>query len=213
MDALKDPAEGYYDPRDPFTTVPRASVLRTGYADHVATTATTGALSGRRIGVIRESMVYPEGSKTEEPIVTAADKEIKSFLGDHLGATLVESSDPRWRPDPEMEQMKLDFRGALARLVPLFMPELLFRLGADGKPVFKEFAAAITPTEFLPRQDFWLRHPPANRLSGGDGRGPHQAALQSGHRNNSATAIGEHIPASSFAISDEARARLEGEGL
>ena len=154
LDALKDPAEGYYDPRDPFTTVPRASVLRTGYADHVATTATTGALSGRRIGVIRESMIYPEGSKTEEPIVTAADKEIKSVLGDHLGATLVESSDPRWRPDSEMEQMKLDFRGALARLVPLFMPELLFRLGADGKPVFKEFAAAITPTEFLPGKIF-----------------------------------------------------------
>jgi amidase len=154
LDALKDLAEGYYDPRDPFTTVPRASVLRTAYADHVATMVTAGALSHRRIGVIRESMVYPEGSKTEEPIVAAAAKEIKSVLGDHLGATLVESSHPCWRPDPEMEQMKLDFRGALARLVPLFMPELLFRLGADGKPVFKEFAAAITPTEFLPGKIF-----------------------------------------------------------
>ncbi len=27
LDALKDPDNGYYDPRDPFTTVPRASVL------------------------------------------------------------------------------------------------------------------------------------------------------------------------------------------
>ena len=27
LDALKDPAEGYYDPRDPYTTVPRSSVL------------------------------------------------------------------------------------------------------------------------------------------------------------------------------------------
>ena len=27
LDALKDPVEGYYDPRDPFTTVPRSSVL------------------------------------------------------------------------------------------------------------------------------------------------------------------------------------------
>jgi amidase len=34
------------------------------------------------------------------------------------------------------------------------MPELLFRLGADEKPVFKEFAAAITPTEFLPGKIF-----------------------------------------------------------
>ena len=29
LDALKDPVEGYYDPRDPYTTVPRSSVLST----------------------------------------------------------------------------------------------------------------------------------------------------------------------------------------
>ena len=34
LDALKDPVEGYYDPRDPFTAVPRSSVLGTPYADH-----------------------------------------------------------------------------------------------------------------------------------------------------------------------------------
>ena len=99
-------------------------------------------------------MVHPKGSKTEEPIVTAAAREIKAILGDHLGATLVESSDPLWTPDPDIEPMKLDFRRALARLVPLFMPDLLFRLGADGKPLFKEFAAAIVPTEFLPGKIF-----------------------------------------------------------
>ena len=32
LDALKDPVNGYYDPRDPFTTVPRSSVLPTPYA-------------------------------------------------------------------------------------------------------------------------------------------------------------------------------------
>jgi amidase len=154
LDALKDPDEGYYDTRDPFTTVPRASILSTRYADHVSTAVAAGTLSSRRIGVIRESMVYPRGSKTEEPIVTAAAKEIRSILADHLGATLVESSDPLWQPDPDLEQMKIDFRAALARLVPLFMPELLFRLGADGKPLFKEFADAIVPTQFLPGQVF-----------------------------------------------------------
>ena len=54
--------------------------------------ATPGALKGMRIGVIRESMVYPRARKTEEPIVTAAAKEIKTVLGAQLGATLVESS-------------------------------------------------------------------------------------------------------------------------
>ena len=149
LDALKDSIEGYYDPRDPFTTVPRASVLSTSYASHAKMIREPGALQGMRLGIIRESMVYPRGSKTEEPIVTAAAQEIKTILGGRLGATLVESTDPLWEPDPDLETMRTDFRRALARLVPVFMPELLFRLGPDGQPVFKAFAAAIVPTEFM----------------------------------------------------------------
>src|SRR5450830_282678 len=99
LDALKDPRAGYYDPRDAWTAVPRSSVIDTPYASHAAMPGTKGALAGMRIGIIRESMVYPEDSKTEEPIVTVAAKEIKSMLSGHLGATLVESSDPRWTPD------------------------------------------------------------------------------------------------------------------
>jgi amidase len=151
LDALKDPEEGYYDPRDVYTTVPRSSVLGTPYADHVKGPA---SLKGKRIGVIRESMRIPKGSKTEEPIVTAAAKEIKSVLAGALGATLVESSDPLWTPDPDFEQMKVDYRRALARLVPVFMPDLLFRLRRDGQPLFQEFAAAVVPTEFLPGKVF-----------------------------------------------------------
>jgi Asp-tRNA(Asn)/Glu-tRNA(Gln) amidotransferase A subunit family amidase len=154
LDALKDPVEGYYDPRDPYTTVPRSSVLSTPYASHATAPGTPGALKGMRLGIIRESMVYPPGSKTEEPIVTAAAREIKSVLGERLGADLVESSDPLWKPDPDAERMTTDFRRALARLVPVFMPDLLFRLGRDGQPVFKEFAAAIVPTEFMPGKVF-----------------------------------------------------------
>ena len=154
LDALKDPVDGYYDPRDPFTTVPRSSVLSTPYASHAKLRGEAGALKSIRLGVIRESMVYPLGSKTEEPIVTAAAQEIKTLLGDRLGATLVESTDPLWESDPDIETMKTDFRGALAKLVPVFMPELLFRLGPDGNPVFEEFAAAIVPTEFMPGQIF-----------------------------------------------------------
>src|SRR6185436_16890105 len=40
------------------------------------------------------------------------------------------------------------------QLVPIFMPDLLFRLGPDETPVFKEFAAAIVPTEFMPGKTF-----------------------------------------------------------
>jgi len=154
LDALKDGVEGYYDPRDPYTTVPRSSVSSTPYAGHARMSGAPGALKGLRIGIVRESMVYPAGSKSEEPIVTAAAGEIKSILGVRLGATLVESSDPRWTRDPDVEAMTTDFRRALARLVPIVMPDVLFRLGRDGKPLFKEFAAAIVPTEFVPGKIF-----------------------------------------------------------
>jgi amidase len=154
LDALKDPDDGYYDPRDPFTTVPRASVLSGPYAGYATNSGTPGALKGTRLGVIRESMLIRPHSKTEEPIVTAAAREIKSVLGEKLGATLVESSDPLWQRDPDVEAMTTDFRRALARLVPVFMPDLLFRLGRDGKPLFAEFAAAIAPTEFVPGKIF-----------------------------------------------------------
>ena len=154
LDALKDPDEGYYDPRDPFTTVPRSSGLGTPFANHTGMTGAPGSLKGIRIGIIRESMVFPADSKTETPIVTAAAQEIKDVLGDKLGAALVESSDPLWERDPAVESMKTDFRSAIARLVPVFMPELLFRLGPDGQPLFQEFAAAILPTEFMPGKIF-----------------------------------------------------------
>jgi amidase len=154
LDALKDSVEGYYDPRDPFTTVPRSSVLTAPYASHAKMSGAPGVLKGVRIGIVRESMVYPASSKTEEPIVTAAAREIKTILSDRLGATLVESGDPRWTRDPDLEPMTTDFRRALARLVPLIMPDLLFRLGRDGQPLFKEFAAAVAPTEFMPGKIF-----------------------------------------------------------
>src|SRR5438309_8848407 len=50
--------------------------------------------------------------------------------------------------------MSVDFRQALARLVPVLMPDFLFRLAADGTPLFKEVAAAIRPTEFAPGKTF-----------------------------------------------------------
>ena len=158
LDALKDTGREsnkkagseYYDQRDVYTTVPRSAVL-TSYATH---TQAPGDLKGMRLGVIRESMAYPPGNKSEEPIVTAAAREIKTILCGKLGATLVESSHRHWTRDLDCELMKVDFRMALARLVPVFMPDVLFRLGRDGQPVFKEFAAAILPTEFAPGKTF-----------------------------------------------------------
>src|SRR5436309_7449437 len=153
LDTQRNPDGVYYDPRDPYTTVPRSSVLP-NYTEHTRASGAPGALKGIRIGVIRESMLVRPGEKSTVPICNAAAVEIKSVLGDKLGATLVESSDPLWERDRDLEQMNPDFRTGLARLVPVFMPDLLFRLGPDGTPVFKEFAAAIRPIEFMPGKVF-----------------------------------------------------------
>ncbi len=153
LDALRDPTEGYYDPRDPYTTVPRSSVLPS-YAVHARGSGEAGALRGVRVGIVRESMLLRPGAFGASVIPPAAAEEIKTVLGNRLGATLVESGDPLWEPDPDLEVMQPDFRRALARLLPVFMPDLLFRLGRDGTPLFPDFAAAIEPTEFLPGQVF-----------------------------------------------------------
>jgi amidase len=154
LDALKDPANGYYDPRDIFTTVPRSSVLDKPYSASIVSSSARGSLRGMRIGIVRESMLTFPGVKADEPISQAADKEIKAILGDYLGATLVESVDPLWPDDPQIENMKPSYTDALAQLAPIFFPDIFYRLDRNGKPQFPEFAAKIKPTEFAPGKTF-----------------------------------------------------------
>jgi Asp-tRNA(Asn)/Glu-tRNA(Gln) amidotransferase A subunit family amidase len=179
LDALKDEANGYYDPRDVFTTVPRASVLDTPYASHAASPGTPGSLQGVRIGVIRESMLIFPGIKADEPIATAAAQEIKEVLGERLGATLVESVDPLWPDDPAIENMTTSYTRALAELVPVFFPDLLFRVNNQGRPVFPEVADAVRPTEFAPGRTFGsgTMAPVDYLLALAEGRVPPPAAL------------------------------------
>ena len=154
LDALRDPVNGYYDPRDIMTTVPRSSILTKSYAASAMSSGKPGSLKGMRIGIIRESMLTFPGVKADEPIVEAANKEIKEVLGKQLGATLVESVDPDWKPDPELQKMNPTYSQALAQIMPVIFPEILYRLTKDGKPLFPEFAAAIKPTEFAPGKTF-----------------------------------------------------------
>ena len=60
--------------------------------------------------------------------------------------------------------MKTSYTRALAELVPIFFPDLLYRLNNQGQPVFPEFAAAIKPTEFAPGKRFGSRNALAGRL-------------------------------------------------
>jgi amidase len=153
LDALKDPADGYYDSRDVFSTIRRSTYLDEPYAASAAASGAPGSLRGMRIGIIRESMLTFPGVKADEPIVEAAAQEIKAILGEHLGATLVESTDPRWNDDPDIENMDPSFTRALTELLPVIFPDILFRV-ENGQPLFADFAAAIRPTEFAPGKTF-----------------------------------------------------------
>ncbi len=147
LDALKDPVNGYYDPRDIFTTVPRSSLPSEPYARAI-TEGRQGALKGMRIGIIREFMV--KQAKVDEPIVDAATAEMKNMLGGYLGATLVESLTPGWTDDPDIENMSTTIDRAIAQLAPVLYPDLLLRLTPGNEPFFPEFAAKVRPTEFAP---------------------------------------------------------------
>ena len=147
LDALKHPVNGYYDSRDIFTTVSRATISKEPYAKAI-TAGTPGALKGMRIGIIREFMV--KHAKVDEPNVDAAAKEMKEIIGKHLGATLVESLPAGWADDPDIENMSLSFDRAIAQLTPVLFPQLLYSLNAQHEPEFPAFAAKIEPTEFAP---------------------------------------------------------------
>ena len=210
LDALKDPETGYYDPRDQYTTVPRSSVLEGGYARHAS--APAASLKGMRIGIVRELMLVRPGEKATVPITSAAAAEIKAVLGDRLGATLVESCDPLLKPDRDLERMNPDFRAGLARLVPVFMPDLLFRLGRDGTPVFKEFAASIgRPSSFPARRSG--RDDGADRLHGRTRGGADPAARKSRHRHDPGPGAGDELPLPYPAIPDAAGGGLGGARL
>ncbi len=213
LDALKDPIEGYYDARDPFTAVPRSSVLGTPYASHAQASGVAGSLKGIRIGVIRELMVARPGLMTEVPIVTAAAAEIKTVLGGKLGATLVELSDPLWKEDTDIEQMKVDHRTALARLVPVFMPDILYRLTPEGQPVFKEFADCHRADRIRAGKNLRKRQDEADRLHAGTFGRTNCAAVEPRSGNGAASGAANGVPLPYQPVFVTSRRRLEGEGI
>jgi Asp-tRNA(Asn)/Glu-tRNA(Gln) amidotransferase A subunit family amidase len=147
LDAIKDPANGYYDSRDIFTTLPRSYYPSEPYVTAI-TAGTPGALRGMRIGIVREFMV--KWTKADEPVVDAVDAQMKEMLGNQLGATLVQSVTPGWNDDPDMEKMTTTFDDAIRQIVPVLYPDLLFHLNAKGEPMFPDFAVKIKPIKFAP---------------------------------------------------------------
>ena len=151
LDALRDPAMGYYDPRDPFTAVPKALVSDQPYASFAVTddALRTNAkpLQGLRIGILREHMV--KRTANDEAISDQMDREIKTVLRDRLGADLVESMTPGYPDDPNVPNMRYSFSDALSEILPWLMPEIFSRRNSRGELVFAVPGYDVTSYDYL----------------------------------------------------------------
>ncbi len=135
LDALKDPKTGYYDPRDPFTAMPKALVPEQPYASFIVGDAAVAGepkpLQGMRIAILREHMA--KDTLNNVAISDAVDQEIKSVLRDRLGADLVETSTPKYADDPSVPNLKYAFSDALSEILPRLMPEVFSRRNDQGE--------------------------------------------------------------------------------
>lgn len=128
LDAMKDPQEGYFDPRDMFTAIPKAFVSKEPYSSFIGSGMTSSGkkpLEGVRIGIVREYMV--KHTPNDGAISDRVDEEIKKVLRDQLGATLVESTDPQYPDDPTVPNMKYTFQDAFAETIAINAPEYFFQ--------------------------------------------------------------------------------------
>lgn len=151
LDALSDPATGYYDTRDPFTAVPKSLVSREPYASFAISEEvirkTAKPLQGLRIGILREHMV--KRTLNHEAISDQMDREIKTVLRDRLGAELVESITPEYADDPDVPNMRYSFSDALSEILPWLMPEMFSRRNSSGELVFAVPGHDVTSYEYL----------------------------------------------------------------
>ena len=148
LDALKDPVNGYYDPRDIFTTVPRSTVSKEPYAKSI-TAGTPGALKGMRIGIIREFMVKHatgrradrrrRGQGDEGDARRASRRHARRIGAGRLdGRSRHREHDDVVRPGDCAADAGAVSAAALSSSTPA------------GKPKYRSFAAKIEPTEFAP---------------------------------------------------------------
>jgi amidase len=144
LDAIKDPDTGYFDTRDIFTAIPPALIPPAPYESYVMQ---GGTLSGVKVGIVREFMIAPNPNNIA--INKHNDEEIKSVLRDKLGAKLVESLDPLYGDDPEVDNMTYTFQDALSEVMPLTLPQLFNQTTAAGDLEFAVPNYDVTTRDYL----------------------------------------------------------------
>jgi amidase len=144
MDAFRDPKLGFFDPRDPYTALPRVIASKTPYVSAISEPGKAKPLAGMRIGVVREYMVKLDPSDTA--VSDGINGELKVLK--ELGAELVESVDPDYPDDPSIPNMAFSFQDALAEVIPFHLPEVL-SWQKDGKPEFEVPGFDVTSRKYL----------------------------------------------------------------
>ena len=128
LDALRDPKNGYYDSRDIFTTVPRSSVLSKPYAPNAAA-------NGRaRLSAGDANRHHP---RIHADLSRASRPTNRSWRLPRMRSRLCSASswEPRWwnrsipagRTIHRFENMNPSYTQALAQLLPVIFPEILYR--------------------------------------------------------------------------------------
>ena len=137
---MKDPATGYYDPRDPFTALPKALIPEQPYASFLVGDAALAGdakpLKGMRIAILREHMVKP--TQNHEAICDQIDR------GDQDGAARPARRRARRDHDAGLsgrsgraEPAATRFADALSELLPRLMPEIFTRKDENGRAVLR----------------------------------------------------------------------------
>ncbi len=149
LDALKDPEQGYFDPRDIYSAVPKGLIPEDPYATFIADANRAKPLAGMRIGIVREHMV--KHVQNDAAISDQINDEIKEILRDKLGAELVESFDPMYPDDSTIPNMKYTFQDALAEILPFHMPEYLSKKTRTGALEFVVPGFDVTSRDYMAR--------------------------------------------------------------
>ena len=149
LDALKDPVNGYYDPRDIFTTVPRSSLPTEPYAkrDHRA----ASRARSRACASASSASSWSSTRKVDEPIVDAAAAEMKAMLGRasrrHAGGVGDPGMGRRSRDREHDDDLRSRDRGDRAGAVSGFP------LSAERRTESRSFRTSprsVRPTPFAP---------------------------------------------------------------
>jgi amidase len=151
LDAIKDPKDGYFDPRGLYSAIPKGLVSNAPYAsflvDDKKLTKNKKPLAGMRIGIIREHMVTP--TLNHKAITEKIDAEIKRVLRDELGAELVETIDPRYGDDPDVANLEYSFADAYSEIFPRYMPEIFSRRNSSGNLIFAVPGYDVSSYDYL----------------------------------------------------------------